>query len=91
MNTILAVVGALAVALGFVTAVLGLLNARRQRRSLELAQQTDAGVQTIKVQVNGHLSELIEALQRSVPAGQPAPAPPPPAEPPAPPSAPPPA
>lgn len=65
MNWLVPVVGGAAVGLGFITAVLGLINQRHGRA-------TAAKVQSISVNVDGRLSEfiarqaqLIEALQQS--------------------------
>jgi hypothetical protein len=52
MTAVLAVIGSLAVLLGFATAVLGLLNQRKSR-------QTASKVQEISVSVDGRLSELM--------------------------------
>jgi outer membrane murein-binding lipoprotein Lpp len=53
MTTALAIIGILAVVLGFVTAVIGLANQRRIR-------STASDVQNISVQVDGRLSALLE-------------------------------
>lgn len=53
MSTLLATIGSVAVILGFITAVLGLLNQRKIR-------STASDVQQISVQVDGRLSALLE-------------------------------
>lgn len=52
-STVLAAIAGAAVLLGFITAVLGLVNQRRVR-------ETADKVQSISVQVNGRLSQLLE-------------------------------
>jgi hypothetical protein len=54
------IIGGLAVVLGLVTAVLGLLNQRRISRAAAAAGQVAVKVQEISVQVDGRLSMLLE-------------------------------
>lgn len=79
MSTVIAAAAFVAVLLSLITALLGLLN---QRRARVIAEK----VQSISIQVNGHLSALLErqdqllgTLQKSgIPIPPPAsPAPPP--------------
>ena len=53
MSILIAIVGATAVVLGLITAILGLVNQRRTRK-------TALDVQKISVQVDGRLSTLLE-------------------------------
>jgi hypothetical protein len=57
---VLAAIAGAAVVLGFVTAVLGLINQRRSRSTALLAASTAGQVQSISVQVDGRLSTLLE-------------------------------
>jgi hypothetical protein len=85
MPALLAVIASLAVLLGFITAVLGLLNARATRRAVKEAAATTAKVQEISVNVDGRLSTLIERQAQLLDAlhssGTPIPPIPPPASP----------
>jgi hypothetical protein len=56
----LAVIASAAVLLGFITAVLGLLNQRRAAKAMVIAESTAGKVQSISVQVDGRLSALLE-------------------------------
>jgi hypothetical protein len=60
LNAVIAVLGSVAVGLGFSTAVLGLISQRRIARAAAVADATAAQVQTISVNVDGRLSTLIE-------------------------------
>lgn len=55
-----ALIAAAAVLLGFITAILGLVNQRRAENTRKLAESTAADVQSISVQVDGRLSTLLE-------------------------------
>jgi hypothetical protein len=57
---VLAAIGSAAVLLGFLTAIIGLVNQRNQRKTAALAEQTAGKVQQISVQVDGRLSTLLE-------------------------------
>jgi hypothetical protein len=91
MNHLAAYVAAVAVLLGFITAVLGLVNQRRANtatglaaKAARLAEETAGTVQSISVQVDGRLSalferqaQLLDALYKSgTPVPAPLPAPP---------------
>lgn len=60
MSTLLAIIASLAVVLGFITALIGLANQRRATKAMDLAEQTAGKVQSISVQVDGRLSDLLE-------------------------------
>jgi hypothetical protein len=60
MNTFLAVIALLAVVLGLVTAVLGLVGQRRSAEAVRLAEETAGKVHNISVQVDGRLDVLLE-------------------------------
>lgn len=60
MTSFLAVLGAGAVFLGAITAVLGFLNQRSARRAVTEAAATAGEVRQISVQVDGRLSMLLE-------------------------------
>jgi hypothetical protein len=60
VSTVLAAIASLAVLLGFLTAVLGLVNQRRITQASAQATETAGKVQQISVNVDGRLSELIE-------------------------------
>lgn len=83
MSAFLAVVASVAVLLGFVTAILGLVNQRRISNAHAAAANTAREVQNISVNVDGRLSELIERQAQLLGAlhesGTPVPPPPPPA------------
>ena len=83
MSAFLAVIASVAVLLGFVTAVLGMINQRRITRTTATATETAGKVAEISVNVDGRLSELIErqaqllgALHESGTPVPPRPAPP---------------
>jgi hypothetical protein len=57
---IVAIIAAAAVVLGFITAILGLVNQRRSATAMALAEKTAGKVASISVQVDGRLSMLIE-------------------------------
>jgi hypothetical protein len=86
-STTVALIAAAAVVLGFITAILGLLGQRRAQKSLVIAEKTAGKVQSISVQVDGRLSELIERQAQLLDAlhqsGTPVPPRPPDAVPPA--------
>jgi hypothetical protein len=60
VTALLAAVAFAAVLLGFITAVLGLVNQRRSKNAVAIAEATAGKVQSISVNVDGRLSALIE-------------------------------
>lgn len=60
MSTVIAAAAFIAVLLGLVTAILGLVNQRRAAHALRVANDTAGKVQSISVQVDGRLSTLLE-------------------------------
>jgi hypothetical protein len=60
VESVIAIVGSIAVILGFCTAVLGFFNQQGARKALEAAEATNQKVQEISVNVDGRLSALID-------------------------------